>query len=152
MRWPVALGAWTAGTMVDNKPRSRLGRDWQITVVEQPALLPARLPVPAVRLLMRNGGQYCEGYQREAWLEQGRRPRFGAVHLCGRDERRRPAGLRRAGPRIGDGQERRWDLLAAGRPVGGASRWQPEGHRTFAPGALVAVGVIVDVSGAVHRG
>lgn len=35
MRRLVVLGAGTAGTMVVNKLRRRLGRDWQVTVVEQ---------------------------------------------------------------------------------------------------------------------
>jgi sulfide:quinone oxidoreductase len=35
MRRLVVLGAGTAGTMVVNKLRRRLGRDWQITVVDQ---------------------------------------------------------------------------------------------------------------------
>ena len=35
MRRLVVLGAGTAGTMVINKLRRRLGRDWQVTVVEQ---------------------------------------------------------------------------------------------------------------------
>ena len=35
MRRLVVLGAGTAGTMVVNKLRHRLGHDWEITVVEQ---------------------------------------------------------------------------------------------------------------------
>ena len=58
MRRLLVLGAGTAGTMAVNRLRPRLAADeWNITVVDPShPLLPARVPVPAVRDLPARGG------------------------------------------------------------------------------------------------